>query len=342
MTNEYTAFEERKKDHIKLALMAENQAVDFNQLDGIHLVHEALPDLNFADVCLHSVRLNREVPKPFIVSSMTAGHDDAVLINRRLVEACSDMQWAMAVGSQRRELTDANAALEWQQLRRDFPEVSLLSNLGIAQVLHTPIDDVVRITDTLRADALIVHCNPLQECIQPEGTPQFKGCWQALEHLVRHMPLPVVVKETVCGFSQATLKRLNDVGVAAVDVSGLGGTHWGRIEGQRAQHDDIRHQAAVTFKNWGIDTVSCVKEAKQLNPQFEIWGSGGIRHGLDAAKLLALGATTVGFAKLLLAAAVHSSAHVVALMQGIEYELKVALFCTGSQTLDDLKEKIQC
>jgi len=92
----------------------------------------------------------------------------------------------------------------------------------------------------------------------------------------------------------------------------------------------------------GIDTLSCIIEAKRLNPQFEIWGSGGVRHGLDAAKLLALGATTIGFAKLLLAAAVDSSTQVVALMQGIEYELKVALFCTGSQTLDDLKEKIQC
>ena len=74
-------------------------------------------------------------------------------------------------------------------------------------------------------------------------------------------------------------------------------------------------------------------------PRFEIWGSGGVRHGLDAAKLIALGATTVSFAKPMLQAALHSTEHVLAVMESIEYELKVAMFCTGSRVLQDLKEK---
>lgn len=134
--------------------------------------------------------------------------------------------------------------------------------------------------------------------------------------------------------------RLNEIGIAAIDVGGLGGTHWGRIEGHRAAHDPIRQQAAITFRNWGIDTVTSVKQAAALNPSFEIWGSGGVVNGLNAAKLFALGATTIGYARPLLEAALESSEQVSLCMQTIEYELKVAMFCTGSRILSDLSQKL--
>ncbi len=339
MTSDYRQFEKRKQDHIELALMPVNQADEFNAFDSVSLVHEALPDIDFNDIDIASLRFNQSVKKPFMVSSMTAGHLDADAINRHLIAACAQSGWAMGVGSQRRELTDDKAAFAWQPLRRDYPGVSLFSNLGIAQLISTPLASIERLTDALQADALIIHCNPLQECIQPEGTPFFKGCWKILADVVKTLSLPVVIKETGCGFSQSTLKRLNEIGVAAVDVSGLGGTHWGRIEGHRAIDDPLRYQAAATFRDWGIDTVSSVCFASSLTPTFEIWGSGGVRHGLDAAKLFALGASTVGFAKPLLKAALASTDMVLTAMASIEYELKVAMFCTGSRVLSDLKEK---
>ena len=132
---------------------------------------------------------------------------------------------------------------------------------------------------------------------------------------------------------------MQDCGIAAIDVSGLGGTHWGRIEGHRATAD-TQKQAAVTFKNWGIDTLQSVVNAQSLQPNFEIWGSGGVRNGLDAAKLCALGATTIAVAKPLLDSALQSTEKVIACMDTLEYELKVAMFCTGSQTLSDLKEAL--
>lgn len=336
----YSQFEQRKQDHIKLALMQTNQATELNTLDHFALLHEALPDLDFNDITLASHRFGKPTKKPFIVSSMTAGHHDAERINRHLMLACDHHGWAMGVGSQRRELTDRAASQIWKHLRQDLPHVTLFGNLGIAQLISTPLTDVQRLTEALQAEALIIHCNPLQECIQPEGTPLFKGCWNALDALVNASPLPIVVKETGCGFSYTTLKRLNDIGVAAVDVSGLGGTHWGRIEGHRAQHDSIRHQTATTFRNWGITTLQSMLNAQKLHPNFEIWGSGGIRHGLDAAKLFALGATTVGFAQLMLEAALISSEAVISAMDTIEYELKVAMFCTGSKTLSELTQNI--
>lgn len=339
MADHFRQFEQRKQDHIKLALLQDNQTSDLNALDSLHLIHEALPDLDFEELDISSQRFHQTIPTPFFISSMTAGHQDAKAINRALLAACKACGWAMGVGSQRRELNDNQAAFEWAPLRQDYPEVNLFSNLGIAQLITTPIDDILKLTDALNAQALIIHFNALQECIQPEGTPQFKGAWQAIEELVKALPLPVIVKETGCGFSKKTLMRLNDTGVAAVDVSGLGGTHWGRIEGHRASHDPIRQQTAASFANWGIDTVASVKQAQSIQPNFEIWGSGGVRQGLDAAKLIALGASSIGFAKPMLEAALKSEDEVILLMKTIEYELKVAMFCTGSKTLSDLKEK---
>lgn len=339
MQNDYSQFEQRKRDHIELALMPVNQSSELNVFDTFSLRHEALPDINFNEISIQTKRFNQITDKPFLVSSMTAGHSNAVNINKCLIEACAQSGWAMGVGSQRRELTDKHAAFEWEPLRRDFPNVSLFSNLGIAQLIDTPVSAIQRLIDSLQANALIIHCNPLQECIQPEGTTNFKGCWTALAQLIKSLPTPVVVKETGCGFSKDTLTRLNDLGVAAVDVSGAGGTHWGRIEGHRAINDSVRHQTADTFRNWGIDTLHSVKNAAAINPGFEIWGSGGVRHGLDAAKLFALGATSVGFAKPMLETALESTQQVLNRMAAIEYELKTAMFCTGSLVLSDLKEK---
>ncbi len=340
MSDDYSQFEKRKQDHIELALMQANQAEELSTFDQVTFIHDALPDVDFNDISIASKRLGQDVPTPFMVSSMTAGHRDALNINRHLIAACAEKGWAMGVGSQRRELTDNKAAFEWEPLRRDYKDVVLFSNLGIAQLITTPIAQIQRLTDALSANGLIIHCNPLQECIQPEGTPYFKGSWQALSELVKAVSLPIIVKETGCGFSQNTLARLNDIGVAAVDMSGLGGTHWGRIEGHRAIAEPIRRKASTTFADWGVDTVQSVIHAYELKPCYEIWGSGGVRHGLDAAKLLALGATTIGLAKPMLNAALQSKEAVLAVMNSIEYELKVAMFCTGSRVLSELKEKV--
>lgn len=340
MSNDFKQFEQRKQDHITLAMSPSNQATEGSILDQMTFWHEALPNLDFADLDISSTRFGERVATPFMISSMTAGHQGAITINTNLLAAADARHWVMGVGSQRRELDDPDESRVWQSMRQRFPHVTLFSNLGIAQLITTPLDTIRRITDAITARALIIHCNPLQEALQPEGTPEFKGCWQALEQAVKQFDLPIIVKETGCGFAPATLKRLHDIGVAAVDVSGLGGTHWGRIEGNRAPADSHARRAAQVFGNWGMGTVQSIQFAHALSPSYEIWGSGGVRHGLDAAKLIALGATTVGFAKNILGAALESSEAVIREMAAIEYELKLALFCTGSQSLHELQGKL--
>jgi isopentenyl-diphosphate delta-isomerase len=329
-------FERRKGDHIRLSLDARVQADGLSGFGDISLIHEALPELNFDEVELFCSSLGEKNRTPFLVSSMTAGHAGSADLNVRLALACEARGWRMGVGSQRRELTDVNASKEWKSVRKRAPKVQLLGNLGLSQLIATPLDQVQKLAEDLQAAAMIIHLNALQECLQPEGTPQFKGGLKALKKLAKFLPVPVIVKETGCGFAKSTLERLQDCGVAAVDVSGLGGTHWGRIEGFR--NPELK-SVAETFSTWGISTVESVMSAVSLKPKYEVWASGGVRSGLDAAKLLALGARTIGVAKPILEAALQSEEALDNRMQLMERELKIAMFCTGCATVTDLRKK---
>jgi isopentenyl-diphosphate delta-isomerase len=334
-------FESRKKEHIALALKDENEARGFSGLDQLELIHEALPDLNFSDISIETQILSKKRNTPFLVSSMTAGHADSVDLNLRIAKACSARGWLMGVGSQRRELFDKQAQKEWSQIRREVTQVSLLSNIGLSQLIQATNDQIQQLVDTLEAEALIVHLNPLQECLQAEGTPNFKGAFQRISEIVGAINVPVIIKETGCGFSRQTMKRLSETGINVVDVSGFGGTHWGRIEGQRNQ-SNIKVQAAKTFSHWGINTYQSLQHATEFNEIYRFWASGGIRSGLDAAKALSMGAQCVGFARPILQAAMKSEEHLNEQMETLEFELRTAMFCTGSENLSQLNaNKIQ-
>ncbi len=157
MSDYYKQFEQRKQEHIKLALSEENQTNACNELDNISLIHEALPDFNFSEINITTSRFAKEVLNPFAVASMTAGHKDAFKINHNLIQACDHMGWAMGVGSQRRELTDTKASFDWIPIRRDFPKVSLFSNLGIAQVIYHSISDIKKIIESIEVIYMLRH-----------------------------------------------------------------------------------------------------------------------------------------------------------------------------------------
>lgn len=339
---DFSQYESRKRDHIQLALQGQHQTTGFSGLDAVRIPHEALPDLDFEQITLERPFLDRALATPFFVPGMTAGHPDAVEINRRIARQCQERGWVMGVGSQRRDLNseDTSASVEdWAAFRREFRDLLLVSNLGISQIIHAPLDQVRRVVDRLDADLLMVHLNPLQEVLQTEGTPQYAGSLLALERVVRQLGRPVAVKETGCGLSRSTLKRLRNLGLVAIDSSGLGGTHWGRIEGARAPQDSPQSRASQVFADWGVPTVESVLSAVQIlkGTDTEIWASGGVRNGLDAAKLIWLGAHRVGLAKPILEHALTGEEKLGTFMQQLEFELKVALFCTGSVRVSELQ-----
>jgi len=332
-------FEQRKKDHIRLALDDQTEARGLSGLDQIELLHEALPELRFSDVSVGSEIWGQSLQTPFLISSMTAGHAAAPDLNSILAEAAQARGWMMGVGSQRKELTDPEAAQEWRQVRKRAPKAVLIGNLGLSQVARAPWEQVQTLVENLEAQALFVHTNPLQEVLQPEGTPDFRGGLEALRMLSQRLTVPVILKEVGCGFSHATLQRLKGLGLFAVDVAGLGGTHWGRIEGARAKSDSWQFVAAQTFADWGHSTLQSLLSARELDLDYRLWASGGLRSGLDAAKVFALGAEIAGFAKPILAAALEGERNLHSAMERIEQELRIALFCTGCENLRTLQQR---
>lgn len=336
-----SVFEQRKRDHIRIALDPRSQAEGQNGLDSIELIHEALPNLNFKEVDISTSfvfnKTSVSLSSPLFISSMTAGHEKGQEINQQLARLSDRHQILMGVGSQRRELVDTVAAEEWARVRKVAPKALLLGNIGIAQLIQSPIESVRRLIESTECLALFVHVNSLQEALQPEGTTNFKEGLKALENLVQLLSVPVIVKEVGCGFSVETLKRLQDTGIFAVDVSGKGGTHWGRVEGYRSEEDQILYKVAQTFANWGVSTAQSVLNAQEARVSYEVWASGGVRNGLDAAKLIALGARKVGLAKPFLEAALQGEKALEELLQKLELELKIALFCTGSKNLAELQ-----
>ncbi|NDG85941.1 MAG: hypothetical protein EBX52_13010 [Proteobacteria bacterium] len=177
-----------------------------------------------------------------------------------------------------------------------------------------------------------------------EGTRDFRGGIAAISNLIEQVSLPVILKETGSGMSEAFLKRISHLPIHAVDVSGLGGTHWGRIEGMRAGDGTIASTLGKTFGEWGVPTAESISNSVATlgSRGVKIWASGGIRSGLDAAKCLALGASATGFARPALASALAGEAALEQWMGRMEQELRIALFCTNSAGVRELgPEKIE-
>ncbi len=332
-----SVFEKRKKSHFELSLKENVQSLKGTGLDSVQLIHEALPNLNLEDVSISQTCLGQKLKTPFFVCSMTGGWKDSEEFNLKLAQACEKHSWVMGVGSQRGQLENPVKAEEWKRIRKSCPNLILLGNIGLSQALTISTKSLIQLIDSLQAQGMIIHLNSLQESLQKEGTPQFKGGLELLKKLVKELPVPLIVKETGCGFSQVSLDRLTGLGLKAVDVSGLGGTHWGRLEGSRFLKEDFRSGIGETFASWGVNTFDSLIYGREKTRDYDLWASGGIRTGLDAAKTLALGAEMVGFASPILKALSEGEDMLDRVMTKLEYELKVSLFCTGSQNLKEIR-----
>lgn len=346
-SDEPSRFEQRKKDHIKWSLDPLSQ-VGRGVESQVGLIHHALPDLNFEDIVIKPLSEYFKNSKPLMVSSMTGGHDNAFSVNKKLLEACSLNSWIFACGSLRRELdeisdkkNDLLYLRQWMELLEPA-KCAVIGNLGLAQIIDNDPDHVLTLVKKLNLNGIYVHLNALQEVMQPEGTPQFKDGVSAIKRLVQALDVPVFIKETGSGFSEQSLKSLKGSGVKAIDVSGYGGTHWGRVEGLRSSEETMLSKASKTFENWGVSTVDSLINFKSVygdNSKTEVWSSGGLRSGLDAAVCFALGAKVCGFAKPFMEAALKEEGCVQELMELIEFELKTALFCTNTNSLENLVNK---
>ncbi|NJN95382.1 MAG: type 2 isopentenyl-diphosphate Delta-isomerase [Anaerolineales bacterium] len=329
--------EQRKSDHIRINL---EEDVNFRQLttglQHYHFLHQALPELDLADIDTSVSFLGKTLKAPLLISSMTGGTEQARQINLTLAEAAEQCGIAMGLGSQRAALENPELAASFQ-VRAVAPTAMLLANLGAVQLNYGyTVDHCRRAVDMIGADALILHFNALQEAVQPEGNTNFSGLLARVEAVCRALEIPVIAKEVGWGFAEDSVRRLAEAGVAAIDVAGSGGTSWSQVEMYRAK-SEVRRRVAATFVDWGIPTSEAIVAAKRGGSGLPIIASGGLRNGLDMAKCIALGASVAGMAGPFLKAAVNSVQAVLDEIEIATTELRIAMFGIGVDSIEALQ-----
>jgi isopentenyl-diphosphate delta-isomerase len=328
----------RKLEHIRINL---EEQVQFPRLrtglDEVRFVHQALPELDLDHVDTRIQFLGKELQAPLLISSMTGGTAEAEAININLAQAAQAAGVAMGLGSQRAAVEDPSLA-ETFRVRRVAPDILLFANLGAIQLNYGyGLSQCQLAVDMVEADALILHLNPLQEAVQPEGDRDWSGLVGKIEAVCQRLPVPVVVKEVGWGLSANAVRQLSQAGVSVLDVAGAGGTSWSEVEYHRAP-TEAHARVAAAFADWGLTTMESLLIARREAPQIPVIASGGIRSGIDVAKVVALGASLAGMAGPFLKAAVRSSEAVEATIADIMTVLRVAMFAAGAADLSQLAE----
>ncbi len=330
---------QRKSEHLDIVLdgLAAGKPGSTG-FDAIRFQHCALPELHLDHVDVSTTFLGRRLKAPYLISSMTGGPARAAAINLAIAEAAGALGIAFGVGSQRVALEAAGSAGFDKRLRQVAGPVPILANFGAAQLkTWDGLMMAERAIDMIDADALIIHLNPLQEAVQEGGDRDWSGLFQRIEEIARRLSKPIVVKEVGNGISGATARRLVDAGVAVIDVAGAGGTSWAAVEGARAP-DPAQKAIAAAFHDWGIPTATAIADVRRACADTSIIASGGIRDGVDAAKAIRLGADLVGQAAGVLPAAIAGPEAIVAHVNILVAQLRIACFCTGSADLAALRQ----
>ncbi len=321
--------EDRKKEHLQIAAEQDVGSRHTTGLERYALRHNALPEMALEDVDTQTVFLGHTLSAPLLISAMTGGTARAGEINRRLAQAAQQYGLALNLGSLRAGLEQPEL-LPTYQVRDVAPDVFLMANLGAVQLNYgLTIEACLEAVAAMDADALVLHLNPLQEAIQPDGDTDFRGILPQIAALCRAAPFPIIVKEVGWGISAELALKLEQAGVAAIDVAGSGGTSWSRVEAYRVT-TTAEAQIAAAFDDWGIPTATALIQARAACPDIPLIASGGIDTGVDIVKCLALGANLAGIARPLLAAALESSQALQQQISIILRQLRIAMFCLGA------------
>jgi isopentenyl-diphosphate Delta-isomerase len=278
--------ENRKSDHIHLAF---SSRLELNQLDrrfyyepafSGHPGEEAIPEMEF---------LSKKFSIPVWVSSMTGGTKLAGTINKNLAKACKEYGMGMGLGSCRALLYD-DAHLEDFRVRKYMGDQALYANLGIAQIeqlsRENKISEIKDLIDKLDADGLIVHINPMQEWLQPEGDRYDHAPIETISRLIDKLDAKIIVKEVGQGMGPKSIQAFLSLPIEAFDFAASGGTNFSLLELSRANEEMRDYYQSLAYVGHDaddmIDSVNWLMAHKEseINCK-QIIISGGIRNFLD-------------------------------------------------------------
>lgn len=334
----------RKAEHLHISSTMDVETKEGGWED-VHFVHQCLPEIDREEIDLSTELCGHHFRYPFIISALTGGHPEATAINEPLARAAEHFGIGMELGSQSPLLDFPQMEETYSIARKAAPNVFLVANIGASRLITQQgiaactLEQIQELIQVIKADALAIHLNFLQESVMPEGDAKARGCTEALAKVAQAISIPLIAKETGAGISKAQALKLREHGAAVLDVAGAGGSSMALLESHRAaSHHNQRYETlGRTFTHWGIPTLVSVIEAKASG--LPIIASGGIRSGLDAAKALALGASLVGVARPLLLCALNGYQAVIDWLDTFFAELSIAMFLSSARTIRELQTK---
>ena len=333
---------DRKIEHLLLCVEKNVEAhktlfgLRASGFDDVDLVHNCLPEINKKSLELDIDFLGKKLRAPILIASMTGGHHDTIAVNASLAGAAEELGIGIGVGSQRAAIEDPSLEESFRIVRDKAPDAFIYGNVGAAQLKEFGIEGIERAVEMIGADAMAIHLNFLQEAIQPEGNIDATGCLGSIKKICSELSVPVIVKETGAGIAHSQAAAICEAGASAIDVGGLGGTSWAGVETYRAQKrgDKISEHLGLQYWNWGIPTAVSIVESSISLP---VIATGGVHSGMDFAKSISLGASVCAVALPLVAPALKGQKDVVDKLTMIIEEIKVAMFLTGSKTVEELR-----
>ena len=311
----------RKKDHIRLALA---DKTTLTSLDAYAIDYNSVPRFGLDNLDTSTTICNKKWQFPFFINAITAGGEECNKINQDFMEVSKACGIEFFPGSYSPALKDKND-------EASYPKGYSI-NLGLDKDPNLILDAI----EKTKAQYIQLHTNPLQEIVMPEGDHNFESWLSTLTEVSKKSPIPVILKETGFGMNEETIKLAIDLNLAAVDVSGMGGTNFARIENGR------REDKSTYLENIGYTTAESLEFAAPYRDKIDIIASGGIRNPLDVVKCLALGAKAVGVSKTFLEILVNGGKE--ALIDEIEKwkkELKFLMILMNAKNIDELYGKIR-
>ena len=311
----------RKKDHIRLALA---DKTTLTSLDTYAIDYNSVPRFGLDNLDTSTTICNKKWQFPFFINAITAGGEECNKINQDFMEVSEACGIEFFPGSYSPALKDKNDEAAYPK--------GYSINLGLDKDPNLILDAI----EKTKAQYIQLHTNPLQEIVMPEGDHNFESWLSTLTEVSKKSPIPVILKETGFGMNEETIKLAINLNLAAVDVSGMGGTNFARIENGR------REDKSTYLENIGYTTAESLEFAAPYRDKIDIIASGGIRNPLDVVKCLALGAKAVGVSKTFLEILVNGGKE--ALIDEIEKwkkELKFLMILMNAKNIDELYGKIR-
>jgi isopentenyl-diphosphate delta-isomerase len=281
--------ENRKKDHIELAFRSQTNPSELDERFHYEPMLSAHPQGGLKPITI----LGKALRAPMWVSSLTGGTKLAGKINRNLARACNEFGLGMGLGSCRIIMENDTCFGDFDMRDLIGEHLPLWANLGIAQVeelvARRQVEKASELVKKLRADGLIIHVNPMQEWLQPDGDILSKAPLETIQRFLDLFPHPVIVKEVGQGMGPESLRELLQLPVQAIEFAAFGGANFSRIELMRnggvpeAHHEPLTRVGEDAFNMLGY--VNGIVASHPVECR-EIIISGGIKTYLDGYYLL--------------------------------------------------------